>query len=247
MKAIVVANWKMNPTTFREAKRLLEATRKAAEGTKATLIVAPPSIYLRELRASYKGARISFAAQNVFATPAGAYTGETSFAQVKDARAQYAIVGHSERRALGESNEEAGQKVAAVLGAGMTPILCIGEKQRGASGEHFTFVREQLRAGLSGVPAQKIGRIIVAYEPVWAIGGEQAMAPRQMHEMAIFIRKQLVESHGEKAMDIRILYGGSVNEESARAMLGEGDVSGLLVGHVSIEPARFAALLRSLQ
>ena len=245
---LIIANWKMYPTSWREAKRLLDSTRKTAEGLKrSTLVIAPPSIYLRELRGAYKGSRISFAAQNVYFEVSGAYTGEVSFVQAKDARATYALVGHSERRAAGETNEETGRKVMALVGAGMTPVLCVGEKERGKSGEHFAFVRQQLRDALSGLRGGKITKVVVAYEPVWAIGGEKTMAPRDMHEMAIFIRKQLVEMHGEKAMDVKILYGGSVNEDNARAMIEEGDVVGFIVGHVSVEPHRFSTLLRSLE
>lgn len=238
----------MNPSTFRDASRLFDATQKlAAAGKRTSLVVAPPTLYLRELRSSYKGARISFAAQNIFFERAGAYTGETSFAALQDARIPYALVGHSERRALGESNGDTGMKVAALVSAGLTPILCVGEKQRTVSGEHFTFVREQLRAALASTAPAKIGKVIIAYEPVWAIGGEKTMQPRQMHEMAIFIRKTLVETHGEGALKVRVLYGGSVNEENARAMLEEGDVVGFVVGHVSIDIARFSALIRSLE
>lgn len=247
MKCIVVANWKMNPTTFKEAKRLFDATKKIADAAKsASVIVAPPAIYLRELRASYKGSRVSFAAQSARAEMGGAHTGEISLAQAKDAGASYVIVGHSERRAEGESNDDTRKKIAAALSLGLTPILAVGETRRFPSGEHFAFIKEQIRAGFADVAPAKAGKVVVAYEPVWTIGGEEALAPRDMHEMAIFIRKSITELLGEKGMSVKILYGGAATESNAAMMLRDGDVAGLLVGHVSVDPARFATLLQSI-
>lgn len=247
MKSIVVANWKMNPVTIRDAKKLFDATRKAAESSKnVTLVVAPPAIFLRELRARYKGKRITFALQNANAEGSGAHTGDNSLLQGKDAGALYTIVGHSEQRAKGESNETAGKVVAAALASGLTPILCVGERERSSSGEHFTVVKEQLRAAFAEVEPNKVTKILVAYEPVWAIGGEKAMNPRDMHEMTIFIRKTIVGLKGEAGMNIKILYGGATTESNAVPMLEESGVQGLLVGHVSIEAQRFEALIKSI-
>lgn len=244
MKALVVANWKMNPASWRDAKRLFEATRKSAERTKGVaLVVAPPAIFLRDLTALYKGKKIVFAAQNAHFGDGGSFTGELSLAQLRDAKAQQVIIGHAERRALGETNDDVRKKVAAALARKMTPYLCVGETKRDASGEHFTRVREQLRAGLADVPSIRVSRVIIAYEPVWAIGAEQAMDARSMQEMAIFIRKMVVEQHGEPGMNIKILYGGSVDETNAADMLAQGGVNGLLVGRASTDPAKFAALL----
>ncbi len=247
MNSIVVANWKMNPNSWREAKKLFEMTRTAAESARGvSLVIAPPSIYLREVIKLYKGRRISFAAQNAHFQTSGPYTGEMSMTQIKDARASYVILGHSERRAAGETNEDMRKKVPAALQASLIPIFCVGEQKRSVSGEHFLFVREQLRVGLADVLPGKISQVIIGYEPVWAIGGEKSMSPHDMHEMTIFIRKTIVEMHGEKAMHVKILYGGSVNETNAATMQNEGTVAGFIVGHVSVEPYRFKALLESL-
>ena len=247
MKSIIVANWKMNPATLREAKRLFDATRKAVESVKqVTLIVAPPAIFLRELRARYRGTRIAFSLQGANAAGSGAYTGENSLLQAKDVGAHFCIVGHSERRAKGETSEEAGKVVAAALVSGITPILCVGELSRSASGEHFNVVKEQVRAGFAEVEPGKVAKVLVAYEPVWAIGGEKTMSPRDMHEMAIFIRKTIVGLKGDAGMHAKVLYGGSVNESNTLPMLQEGGIEGLLVGHVSIDAARFRALISSI-
>lgn len=248
MKSIVIANWKMNPATAREAKRLFDATKKAADMAKhVSVIVAPPAIFLRDLRARYKGKRIAFALQGANAEPGGAYTGDISLAQGSDARVQYVIVGHSERRAKGETNEDAGKVVVAALESGVTPILCVGEKTRSHEGEHFAVVKEQLRAAFADVEPGKVTKVLVAYEPVWAIGGEKAMNPRDMHEMTIFIRKTIVGIKGEAGMNIKILYGGATTESNAPAMVQEGGAQGFIVGHVSINEARFAALLQALE
>ncbi|HTR18579.1 MAG TPA: triose-phosphate isomerase [Candidatus Paceibacterota bacterium] len=247
MKTTLVANWKMNPQSMREAKKLFEVTRKAAEVAKdVSVIVAPPSVFLRELATGYKGKKASFAAQNAHFEKGGAYTGEISMQEVKDSRASAVIIGHAERRAMGETNEDTRAKVLAALAQKLHPIFCVGEHKRSGSGEHFLFVKEQLRAGLSDITPGNLSKILIAYEPVWAIGADKAMSPRQMHEMAIFIRKSIVAMHGDKGMRIKILYGGSIDEGNAREMIVEGDVQGLLVGRASTDAEKFAALIKSL-
>jgi triosephosphate isomerase (TIM) len=237
----------MNPQTMREAKKLFEATRKASEGAKnISVIVAPPSIFLRELATAYKGKKLVFAAQNAHFQKDGAYTGEISMVQVKDARASAVVIGHAERRAMGETNEETRAKVNMALAQKLVPVFCIGEAKRSGSGEHFLFVKEQLQTGLKDVTPANLNKVIVAYEPVWAIGADKPMSTAQMHEMAIFIRKTLVGSHGEKAMKIKILYGGSIDETNAHDMIENGDVEGLLVGRASTDPEKFTALIKSL-
>ena len=248
MKSIIVANWKMKPASFREAKRLFDATKKVAEKCPAiSLIVAPPALYLRDLASGYRGKRISFAIQNAHAEASGAYTGEFSLAQARDAGASYVLVGHSERRAMGETDEDTQKKVSAALKAKMTPILCVGESLRAQGGEHFNIVAEQLRVGLRDVPPEKITKVILAYEPVWAIGGETTMSPRDMHTMAIFIRKTIVGIYGDVGHKVKILYGASVGEKNASAMVREAHVHGFIVGHVSTDAERFAALLKVIQ
>ena len=247
MKSIVVANWKMNPGSMKEAKKLFEATKKAADVSRnVTIIVAPPAIFLRELSGAYKGKKLSFAIQNAHFDQDGAHTGENSLAQAADAKAQYVIVGHAERRAAGETNEDTEKKVVAALAQKMTPILCVGETTRSHDGEHFDYVREQLAVALSQVPPAKLSKILIAYEPVWAIGAVAPMTPRDMHEMNIFIRKAIVDQHGQAGMNIRILYGGSIDETNALNIVRDGDVHGLLVGRASTDAKKFASLVQSL-
>ena len=156
------------------------------------------------------------------------------------------IIGHAERRAQGETDVDTRAQVASALAAGMTPILCVGEKSRGDSGEHFEVVRAQLQTGLADA-GSKIKKIIVAYEPVWSIGAETAMSPRDMHEMAIFIRKIIIDAHGEVGHAVKIIYGGSVDESNAIIMLKEGDVHGLLIGRASQDSKVFWSLLHAIE
>ncbi len=246
-KSLVVANWKMNPPSWREAKRLLEETKHLASmASHTTIVVAPPALYLRQLAKEIRGGKVLFAAQNAHFEPSGAHTGEISMQQAKEAGASYVIIGHAERREMGESNDDTRRKVTAALFTKLIPILCVGEKVRTQGAEHFGIVREQLRVGLTDVSA-RVNRVIVTYEPLWAIGGATAMAPRDMHEMAIFIRKTVVELHGEIGHKMKILYGGSVDSTNAVAMLAHGDTSGFLVGRASIHASEFGALLDALK
>lgn len=246
MKSLIVANWKMNPATQKEAMKLFEATKKTAVGLRGvSVVVAPPAIFLRDIAQLQKGGKVGLAAQHVHFENSGSFTGEISIPQVHDAKATYALVGHAERRAMGETDEDVGKKVAALLEAKMTPILCIGEQARTPAGEHFLFVKEQLRTGLHGVSPAKIGKVIIAYEPVWAIGAAHPMQPRDMHEMSIFIRKMMVEKYGELGMNNTVLYGGAVDAASAPAMLRDGDVKGFLVGRASVDAKSFTELLNA--
>ena len=247
MKTVIIANWKMNPTTLEDAKHLLQASRKSIEKLRgSSLVLAVPTVFLHSLANSYRGTRIAFGAQNIHTEPGGSFTGEVSISQVKDAGATHVIIGHAERRALGETDEDVQKKVQAVFSSRMIPIICVGEKARDALGEHLQFVKKQLKTALADVPAQKLGKLIIAYEPVWAIGADTAMKPHDMHEMSIFIRKTLFDIYGKPGLSVKILYGGSIDESNAVDMLREGDVQGLLVGRASADPIRFTHLLNAL-
>ena len=247
MKALIVANWKMYPPSFKEAKSLLEKTKKmAAPLKKITLVIAPPSIYLKDLAQGPRRASIAFAAQDAHYDVTGAHTGEISMGHVKDVKASHVIIGHAERRAKGETNEEVRKKVSASLTARLTPIVCIGESERGSGAEHFASVREQIRASLPDDVGKKLSKMIIAYEPVWAIGATKAIRPHDMHEMSIFIRKTLVEKYGSAGHGITILYGGAVDHINAADMLKNGDVTGLLIGRASVDIAAFKDVLKAV-
>jgi len=245
---LLIANWKMNPQTAADAKRLLEITKRSLGNARSyKVVLAPPSVFMRELTKTYRGKKISFAAQNIHWDIAGSHTGEVSAVQVRDAGASYTLVGHAERRAAGESIEDVRRKMALASSAGLIPVLCIGEKERKPDGEYLRIIAEQLITGVEDVPRGKLKEVIVAYEPVWAIGGKEAMKPEDMHGMAIYIRKVLGRVHGRVGLQIPILYGGSIDDKSAPAMLSEGDVDGLLVGRASLDGRSFSLLLEALR
>ena len=245
MNTLIVANWKMHPQGLSGAKALVAVTKKAVIAAKTiTVVIAPPAVFLRDVAKGAKNPRFSFAAQNAHYEKEGAHTGEVSMAEVKDAGASYVIIGHAERRALGESDDDTRKKVAAAIAIGLKPILCVGEKARDEEGDYLQGFSDQVLIGLADVPKNKLKMVTIAYEPVWAIGGKEAMSPNAMHEMSLYIHKLLIEPFGKAALSIPILYGGSIDEGNARVMLAEGEVQGLLVGRVSAEADRFASLLK---
>jgi triosephosphate isomerase (TIM) len=248
MKTLIVANWKMHPRTLREAKALLAVTRAAAAKARgASVVVCPPAVFLSNLAQGSRGKSVVFGAQDCAAEAKGAHTGEVSAGMLFDRGARFVILGHSERRAQGERNEEVNRKVIAAHAAGLTAILCVGERERDPEGMYLGLVKDEVVEALRGVPREALASVIVAYEPIWAIGkrAEDAMRPHDAHETALYIRKVLRETYAhDDALKVPILYGGSVEAENARSILAEGGVDGLLVGHQSIEPKGFADLLR---
>jgi len=248
MKPLIVANWKMAPATLADAKRLMYVTKRALTAVNTLqVVIAPPAVFLHSIAKGNRSKKISFAAQNMHWKKGGAYTGEISPQQIVDAGGVYVLIGHSERRAAGESNNEIRKKVASALENKLIPILCIGERERTEDGEYLKVLADQISSGIADVPKGRLKDVIIAYEPVWEIGGEQAMKPEEMHGTALYIRKLLAAAHGRIGIGLPILYGGSVNEENAKEMLAEAEIDGLLVGHVSIDARRFAALIESLR
>lgn len=247
-KRLIIANWKMNPATFAEAKAIAEATKRTAARAKNTrVVICPPALYLRELSAGSRGG-VSWGVQDVFYEERGAYTGEMSVAMAKNAGATFAILGHSERRRLGETDALIAKKVAAALSLKLTPILCIGEHERDTAGNYVSVIRAELTEGLSEISASDIPRVVVAYEPVWAIGkrAAEAITPTDLHEVTIFIKKVLAERLDRThALKVRVLYGGAVEVDNVRALLQGGDVDGLLVGHASLDMKEFPLVIKA--
>jgi triosephosphate isomerase len=189
-----------------------------------------------------------FGAQDVSYKDGEESTGETSVEMLKSAKVKYAIIGHSERRALGETGEIISQKVLQVLSAGITPIICVGEEERDLDGDYLSFIEKEIHEALQDVPKNKLSKIVIAYEPVWSIGkGHEALRGYELHQMTIFIKKILAKIYDKKAaMSTPIIYGGSVDEENASDIIQEGEVSGLLIGRASLNPHVFANIVKSL-
>lgn len=239
---LVVANWKLNPKTLKEAEKLL-SSYKLPRGI--SVAVTPPAVFLQPLSKGRKG-KIAFGAQNVFFEKEGSFTGEISAGMVKDAGAVYVLAGHAERRALGESDEEIAKKVGAAVRAGLTAILCVGERERDEHGFYLNRLKEQLEKGLSEVSPALLKYVVIAYEPVWAIGASVAITPRDLQETALYLHKILHALFKDKGLVVPVLYGGSVSSENAAAFVEEGDVNGLLVGRESLKPGSFNAILANL-
>jgi len=247
-KKLIVGNWKMNPTTLEKAKGILSAIDKKVkkEGfSRVQAVICPPAIFLGSLSPK----KVFLGAQDVFYEASGAHTGEISPAMLADFDIGFAIIGHSERRAQGETDAIVAQKVKSALSFGITPILCVGESSRDEKGKYLHFLKEEIKMSLSAVSKNAISKIVIAYEPIWAIGKDavREATPEESEEMAIFIKKVLSDIVGGAHKDVRILYGGSVTAQNAEHFLSKGGVDGLLVGRESLNPKNFLEILRTAQ
>lgn len=236
----IIANWKCNPVSAKEAKKIaagIAVAAKAARGIET--IICPPFCYFGEVLVAAKKT-VKLGAQNCFWEEKGAYTGELSAPQIKDAKCQYVIIGHSERRKyFGETNEQTNKKVKAALAAGLTPILCVGEtREERVAGSITPPIEAQVKEGLAGVEMAQ-DSIIIAYEPVWAIGTGQACSVQEASYVRQFINNILSDK-------VPVLYGGSANADNAVSYLSEAGFNGLLVGGVSLKPDEFSNLLSNV-
>ncbi len=242
MKYFIAANWKMNKTITetREFLRIfMPAVRKIKD---VDIVIAPPFTSLSAAYEKIKGSNIVLSAQNIFWEEKGAYTGEISSTMLADAGCRYVIIGHSERRQyFHETNETVNKKITSAQKDGLHVIFCVGEslKEREA-GKTFDVIKKEIREGLKGVNA---GNFVVAYEPIWAIGTGKTATTGQAQEMHEFIRKILGELYGDKADEIRILYGGSVTPENVDDLMACKDVNGALVGGAGLKPESFSRIV----
>lgn len=248
-RKIVVANWKMNPLKAKEAREIFNASAWAVKKfRKVQLVVCPPAFYLGLLKKSDKK-NLSLGVQNIFWEESGSYTGELSSSMAHSLGASFAIVGHSERRSLGETDLSISKKALATVKNGLCPIICIGENERDSGGAYFEFLKDQIKNSLAKITSRYLSLVTIAYEPVWAIGrsSKDAMKPSDVYETSLFIKKVLTDMYGkEAALKVPILYGGSVNFENAGAIVSEGRVAGLLVGRESLNPKSFNLLLKAV-
>jgi len=249
-KPLVIGNWKMNPESKDEAKTLFREIQKHAEKIKTPAIIAVPAPYLGVL-AEKASAYVTLGAQNVHSKRSGTYTGEISAPMLKSLGVTHVIVGHSERRAMGEADEDIAEKVKIVLQHAMTPVFCVGEHERDANGSYLGVVESQLRGGLARTFKKHIPNVVITYEPVWAIsagdGKGKTASPADAHEMKLFIQKILSDTYGRKtATATKIIYGGSVNASNAESLLVEGMVDGFLPGGASLKPKEFRSILETV-
>lgn len=242
----VIGNWKMNPVSARAARRLFVAlSRRLPRLKRTTVVVAPPFPYL----ALGKGfSRFTLGGQDAFYFgPGGAYTGEVSLEMLADLGVRLVIVGHSERREyVGETNEVVNKKLKAVLASGMKAVLCVGEREREPREAALIFLKRQVEEGVRGLTRSQCARLLVAYEPVWALSlrsGGRVAPPEHAFRMALYIRKIITTTLGSaRASSVPVLYGGSVSAASTADFLRDGWLGGLLVGGKSLDPKEFALI-----
>jgi triosephosphate isomerase len=248
-RPIIAANWKMNMTPSETAGFLDAFLPNFAEPTAVEIVIAPPFVSLPKAAEALAGqTAVGLSAQNLSHEASGAFTGETSSAMLKEVGCQYVILGHSERRSLyGEDDLVINKKLHAALAAGLVPILCIGESLEERDGGQLEFVlSQQLEGSLADVSASQMPGIVVAYEPVWAIGTGRTASPEQAQEAQAYVRSVLARLFGaEVAEAVRIQYGGSVKPGNAAELISQPDIDGFLVGGASLDPSSFADIVKA--
>lgn len=224
---------------------VVDLARQLSSVTNVDVAVCPPMLYLEAIGESLQGSKIGLGAQNMFYEVQGAFTGEVSGPMLKDMGCDYVILGHSERRQFfGETDESVNRKMFAAMGSGLCPIVCVGETlDQRESGQTAQVIETQVRGSLSGLTADDAARVVVAYEPVWAIGTGRTATPQQAEEVHAQIRQLLKQLLGAEASQVvRIQYGGSVKPENAAELMGQPNIDGALVGGASLQAESFAKI-----
>lgn len=243
-KKLVVGNWKMNPIHLEDAKKIVNDVSRAMRFISRTdVVLCPPFIYIPSL-SNIKTKSLFLGAQNANHENLGSFTGEVSFSELDQFNVRFVIVGHSERRKMGESDELINKKVKSVVNSGMTAIVCVGENVRDHNGDYFNFIKQQIQSALKDVSKKSLDRVVIAYEPIWAVGAKDAMSSRDLHEMSIFIKKVLKDSFGVYSDGVKVIYGGAVDKVNADKLVSDGNVSGLLIGRESLRPKDFIEIIK---
>jgi len=244
---IIAGNWKMN-TVLDEAKALVEDLRsRVSDVTDVEVVVCPPFISLSAVSEILKDSNVALGAQNIFWEKSGAFTAEVSGPMLTSVGCTYVIIGHSERRAyFGETDETVNKRIFAALEEGLKPIVCVGETlEERESGKAFDVIKRQIEGGLAGLSPKQMETIVIAYEPVWAIGTGKTATPDQAQEVHAFIRKLLGELFGQATADAtRIQYGGSVKPGNVSELMSQADIDGALVGGASLKADSFEKIVK---
>ena len=242
---LIAANWKMHKTVGEAEEFIAALLPQVAAADGVEIAVCPSFLALQPLVDSARGSRVAIYAQNMHQGREGAFTGEVSVPMLVDAGVQGVILGHSERRQyFGETDKALAQKVPAALEAGLIPILCVGEtEEEREAGDTERKLRHQVQEDLAGVPEERLGELVIAYEPIWAIGTGRVATPEQAQDAIAFVRALVGDRSQEQSHQVRVLYGGSVNESNAAELLALPDVDGALVGGASLDPRSFAAIV----
>jgi triosephosphate isomerase len=244
---LIAGNWKMFKTLDEASSWADDIAQRVSDVSVPEILVCPPCLYIHALADSFRKSPVRVGSQNVFWEDSGAFTGEISAPMLASAGASHAIIGHSERRQyFGETDETVNKRLFAAIRGGLTPIVCVGETldQREA-GKTNAVIEAQVKNGLTGLDAGQAGSLVLAYEPVWAIGTGRTATPETAQEVHAFIRGLLIDLFGpDAASRIRILYGGSVKGDNIDALMAKADIDGALVGGASLDAASFERIIR---
>ena len=244
-RPIIAGNWKMNMTPS-EARALVEELKPLVKDAKCEVVVCPPYVDLSAVSELIKDSNIRLGAQNIHWAEKGAFTGEVSANMLKELGVEYAIIGHSERRQyFGETDATVNQRVLAAVKAGLTPIICVGEKkEEREAGYTNALVTYQTQIALSGLTADEVKHVVIAYEPVWAIGTGLTATDEQANETIGVIREAVRAAYGDAADDVRIQYGGSMNPKNCKGLMAQPEIDGGLIGGASLKAEDFSKVVR---
>lgn len=246
-KPLIAGNWKMNKHIAESVALASQLKEMVSDVQEVEIVIAPPYTALGSVADAIKGSNVFLSAQNTFWEESGAFTGEVAPSMLKDVGCRYAIVGHSERRQyFGETNETVNKRLKAALKVSLTPIVCIGEVlEERETDKTLKVIEQQLKEGLRGLSAGEMENVVIAYEPVWAIGTGKTATPDQAQEVHQFIRKLIAEIFSEKVAEgVRILYGGSVKPDNIDQLMSQKDIDGALVGGASLKADSFARIVK---
>ena len=244
-KPIIAGNWKMNMTPS-QAKELVTDLIPLVKDAACDVVVCPPYVDIALVAELVKGTNIQVGAQNIHWAEKGAFTGEISAAMLKEAGAAYAIIGHSERRQyFGETDETVNSRTKAALAAGIVPIICVGESlEQREKGETDAVVSGQVKADLADIPGEAVAGLVIAYEPIWAIGTGKTATDEQANETIGLIRETIASLYGQAVADqVRIQYGGSMNPKNVKGLMAQAQIDGGLIGGASLKAADFAQVV----
>ena len=246
-KTVIAGNWKMNKTPSETKNFMVELRNILPKGRWCDIALCVPAVCIPAAVRAMREGRVGIGAENCNANASGAYTGEIATNMLVDAGCKYVIIGHSERRAMGETDADVNAKVLAALDAGLTPIMCCGESLEQREADITSeWISMQIKLGLKGVPEEKIRKVIIAYEPIWAIGTGKTATPEQAQEVCESIRAVVRKLYTSKhARAISILYGGSMNEKNAFELLAQPDIDGGLIGGASLVPEKFVQIIEA--
>ena len=246
-KTLIAGNWKMNKTPSETKAFMTELKAMLPKGRWCDIALCVPAVCIPAAVRAMRETRVGIGAENCNPNPSGAYTGEISTAMLTDAGCKYVIIGHSERRAMGETDAEVNAKVKAALEAGLIPIVCCGESlEQRESGITEEWITMQIKLALADIPEEKIRKVVIAYEPIWAIGTGRTATPEQAEEVCESIRSVIRKLYGSKiARATSILYGGSMNDKNAYDLLAQPDIDGGLIGGASLVPEKFLKIIEA--